>query len=316
MALYLGKQKVAPVISNKKEDLDVELTKQESLLNDLQNQVDNLSESEVVDLSATTATADDVLQGKQFYNAQGELVVGGYKDMLQRKVDWSKSCEKLFENSPDEDMSWANKLDTSQVTSMAYMFSTCSNLQSFNNNFDTYNVTTLTNMFARCEYLTELDVSSFDTRNVTDVSSFIYYCLKLKTIIGSIDLINTTNTYNMFYYCINLENVTLKNIKVSLQLGRSTSWGTKLTNETLINTIQELWDNTDNALGGSRTLTLSTTSTNNIANIYVKLIDVTDEMRAEDEYIDNKKPCVVCESTDEGAMTLTEYAISKGWAIA
>ena len=39
-------------------------------------------------------------------------------------------------------------------------------------------------------------------------------------------------------------------------------------------------------------------------------------MRAEDEYIDNKKPCVVCESTDEGAMTLTEYAISKNWAIA
>ena len=49
--------------------------------------------------------------------------------------------------------------------------------------------------------------------------------------------------------------------------------------------------------------------------IYVKLIGATDEMRAEDPYIDNKKPCIVCESTDEGAMTLKEYGISKNWNI-
>ena len=61
---------------------------------------------------------------------------------------------------------------------------------------------------------------------------------------------------------------------------------------------------------------MSTPSKARTDEIYVKLIDITDEMRAEDEYIDNKKPCVVCESTDEGAMTLKEYGISKNWNIA
>lgn len=42
----------------------------------------------------------------------------------------------------------------------------------------------------------------------------------------------------------------------------------------------------------------------------------TDEMRAEDEYIDNKKPFVQCESTDEGAMTIQEYVTSKNWQLA
>ena len=48
----------------------------------------------------------------------------------------------------------------------------------------------------------------------------------------------------------------------------------------------------------------------------MKLVDITDEMRAEDEFIDLKKPFVVCESTDEGAMSVTEYVTSKNWQLA
>jgi hypothetical protein len=136
---------------------------------------------------------------------------------------------------------------------------------------------------------------------------------KLENIIGTLDLIKASNLSYMFDGTTNLKNVTLKNIKKSLTIGSGTLYGTLLTNETLINTIQELWDLTGTT---SQTLTLSTTSKENIANIYVKLITPTQEQIDADPNINSKKPCVVCESTDEGAMTLTEYATSKNWAIA
>ena len=107
-------------------------------------------------------------------------------------------------------------------------------------------------------------------------------------------------------------NVEIKNIKIDLQIGSGTNWGTFLTDESLVFIFKELHNLTGST---ARTLTLSTPSYARTEEIYVKLIDITDEMRAEDEYIDNKNPCVVCESTDTGAMTLKEYGISKNWNI-
>lgn len=406
-----------------KEDLDAELTEQDTLLNELDSQIDALPDREI-DLSATTATADDVLEGKEFYNAEGEFVEGSYNDMLQRLIDDKKSCYNLFANYPTE-IPYLSRLDTSAVTDMHYMFAnyaeTSLDLSHFNtsnvtdmqgifnncekltsvdlSNFNTSNVTNMSYMFNNCKKLTSVDLSNKDTSNVTDMSYMFKGCYDLKSVnlsgcdfssvtslvetfytnydLEELNLENTnfsnvtalnrtfsnnnalkvldlrgftTSKITKFYYPFhwlasletilgdldvggagtggfnwvsdifygdeNLKNVTLKNIKQTIGIGSGTSYGTLLTNETLINTAQELWDNTDNALGGSRTLTLSTASKNNIANVYVKLIDITDEMIANDPYISNKKPCVVCESTDEGAMTLTEYVISKNWAIA
>lgn len=329
-----------------KEDLEPDFDYQETLLLNLQKQVDELPENSggadvsiadaiesdvlagktffsgdtelktgtlvVPDLSATTATEEDVFEGKKFYNAQGEFVNGGYKDMLQRRIDDTKSCDWLFYKYALEEIPYLNKLDTSQAISMTGVFEQCNNLKTIDlSNFNIANVIKMNSFFAYCYEVKLLDLSGFDTRNVTEFNSMFFSCYALETILGEIDMIMATKATNMFFYATALQDVTLKNIKISFYFTNDL-----LTNETLINTIQQLWDNTNNALGGSRTLTLSTASKEKISNIYVKLIPVTDEMRAEDLYIDNKKPCVVCESTDEGAMTLTEYAISKNWAIA
>jgi hypothetical protein len=133
------------------------------------------------------------------------------------------------------------------------------------------------------------------------------------TTVKNLNMYSVTSLSYMFESCFKLTNLTLFNIKKSLTLGSGTRYGHLLTNESLIHTIQQLWDLTGST---NQKLTLSTTSKNNIANIYVKLVDVTDEMLAQDPYAANKKPCVVCEPTEEGAMTLTEYATSKNWAIA
>lgn len=233
-----------------------------------------------------------------------------------------------------------SNFDTKKVWNMSYMFYGCTKLTSLDlSNFNTINANNMNNMFYNCVKLTNLDLSSFDVRNVDTMSSMFCVCQELKTlnisnfnsikatnmnmmfynckkltdIIGAIDLIKATNVNNMFYACEQLTNVTLKNIKISLALRQN--GGSKLSTDSLLNTIKELHINTSTT---TSTLTIGSVNLEKLANVYVKLIDITDEMRAEDEYIDNKLPFEVCESTDEGAMHIIEgYAtILKNWDIA
>lgn len=247
---------------------------------------------------------------------------------------------KMFENCSRLTSLDVSSFDTSKVTNMSNMFGGLNSLTEINlRNFDTSNVinfeylfsyskgfknldlsylntskvTSMQYAFSNCSNLETLNISGWDTSKITKFYQMFNECTALREILGEINLINVTNINYPFNKCVNLTNVTLKNIKVALQLGSGTSWGTLLSDESLINTFKELWDLTGTS---SKTLTLSTPSNARTEQIYVKLVDVTDEMLAQDQYAGNKKPCVVCEPTDEGAMTLKEYGISKNWSIA
>lgn len=201
-------------------------------------------------------------------------------------------------------------LDSSQVTNMTLAFSGCKILETP----PTLNTSKTTNMngtFQNCSALKRVD--NLDTSSVTNLSYTFYNCSNLETL-ENIDCIKATNLNYIINSCKKIANLKLKNIKVNLIIGQYSSWGNLLSLDSLINTFKELWDYSSETT--TRKLTLSQPSKNLITNVYVKLVDVTDEMLAQDQYAANKKPCVVCESTDEGAMTLTEYATSKNWAIA
>ena len=284
----------------------------------------------------------DMLQQRVDSNNSCAYLCYGYKG---ENVDFIKNLD----TSNAEDMSYMfaecssltsldlTFLDTSKITNMKGMFSYCKSLAQLPQ-LDTTSVTNMESMFSSCSNLTNIDLSIYNTSNVTNmralfansatnlntikfsnqntsktsnIVSMFNSCSNLTTIIG-LNLISAKDVMGIFNFCKNLTNLDMKNIKVSIIIGAS-NFGTLLTNESLINTFKELWDLTGST---SQTLTLSTTSKNNIANIYVKLIDVTEEMLAQDQYAGNKKPCVVCEPTDEGAMTLIEYAVSKNWSIA
>lgn len=344
----------------------------------------------VPDLSETTATADDVLEGKEFFDASGEKVVGTYKDIMQQRVEGGSglyyafirysqptinvsqldtsmvtTMERAFGDTSLEELDLST-WDTSNVTTMRYMFYGSSALKRLNiSGWNTSNVTNMSYLFAGCNELEYADISSFDTSKVTTMER-MFYSTKFNlldlshfnlnkvtnmnnmfattassrvltkvvlngtknvtnmgnmfdgqyrvTDISTIDMVSATATSNMFQYCKNLTNLTLTNIKISLRIGSGTSWGHLLTLDSLLNTIQELWTNTGTS---TLTLTMGTANTAKLANVYVKLIPITDEMRAEDEYIDNKAPFEVCESTDEGAMLVTEYVTTiKKWVLA
>jgi len=191
------------------------------------------------------------------------------------------------------------------------MFGDQNNLVKHPNMINLYNLEHINAMFSGCSKLTE--VLLFGTIKVKSMHYAFYNCRELITV-KSLDMISVDSTNSMFNYCYKLTNLTLKNIKISLQIGSGTSWGHLLTLDSLLNTIQELWINDTTS---TKTLTMGTANTAKLADVYVKLVDITDEMRAEDQYIDNKAPFVQCESTEEGAMSISEYVTTiKKWQLA
>lgn len=197
--------------------------------------------------------------------------------------------------------------DTSNVTTMRYMLRSCSKLTSVPL-FDTSKVTNMSYMLNYCEALTTVPL--YDTSKVTTMESMFGNCYALTTV-PPLDMRNVTGTNSMFNSCKALTEIWVKNIKTNLQVGSGTSYGHLLTVDSLAHLIYEL-----RKQSASRTLTVGSANLEKLADVYVKAIDITDEMRAEDDLIDEKYPFVRCESTDEGAMLITDYATTiKNWTI-
>ena len=78
-------------------------------------------------------------------------------------------------------------LNTSEVTSMAWMFYYCSNLTSVDvNHLNTSNVKSMSGMFGFCDNLTSLDLSNWNTSKANSMSSMFSFCGNLQTIyVGS-----------------------------------------------------------------------------------------------------------------------------------
>ena len=199
------------------------------------------------------------------------------------------------------------QLDTSSVTFMNSMFSNCSSLTTIPQ-LDTRSATFMNSMFSKCSSLTT--IPQLDTSSATDIAGMFIGCSSLTTI-PQLDTSSATNMDSIFSGCTNLTNCYLRNIKSSLIVGSGTTYGHLLTVDSLLYMIKELVNT-----GSSKTLTMGTANTAKLSSTYVKLINITDEMRAEDDLIDSKLPFEVCESTEEGALAiLTDYVALKNWSI-
>ena len=87
---------------------------------------------------------------------------------------------------------------------MGGMFWNCHGLTSLDlSNFDTSNVTVMDQMFGDCISLTSLDVSNFDTSKVTDMRYMFENCSKLTEITVSNKWLisSSTNIKDMFKNC-------------------------------------------------------------------------------------------------------------------
>ena len=233
-------------------------------------------------------------------------VASSGESTLKKLLDYTKSCYNMFrENASINVMNdYFQFNDTSNVTNMSYMFWYCSNLVSVPL-FDTSKVTNMAMMFFRCTQLR--NVPQFDTSKVTNMSDMFNGCPYLETL-PQFDMIKTTNASNMFNACSKLTNLTLLNIKVNLQVGSGTSFGHLLTLKSLIGLCQQCVN-----VNASRTLTVGTANMTKLADVYIKFTDSSQTTIATNEKGENM---VQCESTDTGAMTISQYMLLKNWTLA
>ena len=76
--------------------------------------------------------------------------------------------------------------------------------------FNTSNVTNMSSMFYGCSSLTSLDLSSFNTLNVTNMSSMFDGCSSLTSLdLSSFNTLNVINMSSMFYICSSLTSLDL-----------------------------------------------------------------------------------------------------------
>ena len=105
-----------------------------------------------------------------------------------------------------------NKI-TGNNTDYSYLFSTSGGTSHLLteldlSSFDTSNVINMSYMFYFCSKLTTLDVSNFDTSNVTDMSNMFSYCESLTTLdVSNFDTSKVTKMNYMFQNCRNLTSI-------------------------------------------------------------------------------------------------------------
>ena len=92
-----------------------------------------------------------------------------------------------------------------------YLFNECEYLTNINlSNFNTENVNDMSYMFYRCRLLTNINLSNFNTQNVKNMSYIFSRCKSLKNIdLSYFNTKNVTNMRDMFSWCESLVNINL-----------------------------------------------------------------------------------------------------------
>ena len=107
-------------------------------------------------------------------------------------------------------------LNTSEVTDMSWMFAGSSFTELDLSTFDTSNVTNMNHMFGECKSLKQLDLSSFDTSKVTDMGHMFFLCDSLSEVdLSRFDTSAVTDMSMMFYECYALTKLDLSSFETT-----------------------------------------------------------------------------------------------------
>ncbi len=188
--------------------------------------------------------SSNIKNGVQIFNVVGNAKVSN--------IEIQNAKYLFYEGSRIENMQEILKLCKGVIDS-SYMFCKCDNLTELNlSTFDTSEIENMTSMFSSCNQLTNINISNFDTSKVRSMNSMFYDCGNLRDLdLSGFDASKVENVRYTFDYCGKLTN-----FKIMKNIGKSFSATTsnffthtlsfaqspKLTHESLINIIENIYD--------------------------------------------------------------------------
>ncbi|MDD3392371.1 MAG: BspA family leucine-rich repeat surface protein [Bacilli bacterium] len=157
---------------------------------------------ESIVFSNTNTVSTDAIGSWDVSSDHDGSIIAWYKDA---------DADELYELTiGSQDKIYAN-------ANSSYLFQRLTNLSSIDlSNFDTSNVTNMSYLFYGCSSLTSLDVTNFDTSNVTNMSYMFYGCNHLTSLnVSNFYTSNVTNMSNMFGSCSSLTSLDVANFDTS-----------------------------------------------------------------------------------------------------
>ena len=132
-------------------------------------------------------------------------------------------CNNLFKSFTSlVTIDFSNNFNTSNVTDMVGMFEGCTSIVSLDlNSFNTANVSSMTSgntrsIFYGCSSLTNLYINNFNTQNVTAMGALFYGCSSLTSLdLSSFNTSKVTTMINMFYNCSSLKSLDISSFDTS-----------------------------------------------------------------------------------------------------
>lgn len=120
-------------------------------------------------------------------------------------LKFTGSLTGFFENMVSlTEIEGLNNFDTSEVTEMSYMFSSCEKLRSIDvSSFDTHNVRDMDYMFARCLCLEELDLSKFKLTSLRNADQMLQELPELSLLVlgSNASGYGEPEEYNLLTHC-------------------------------------------------------------------------------------------------------------------
>jgi surface protein len=150
-----------------------------------------------------TNTTTACVFGKKSAHSTAGFTLSGYVDGENLIEIWENGNNKMF----------LSDADIYAPDSCANMFYGCAALQSLDlSNFNTENVTTMMYMFQHCTVLQSLDLSNFNTGKVENMREMFYGCAALRTLyLTNFNTENVRVMYGMFRDCTALLTIAIPN---------------------------------------------------------------------------------------------------------